>query len=218
MPSDTLVLPLAEHLLAPAGRRRPRAARHRRATRSGRGSVIALTSVAGVAVIVIAVALTGGHPRFHRADGVLRRTSHPRCRRLILVGRAQTGGARQVVDGTGTARPTPSAAVTGSASVSPSATTAPDTLCREFYQPSSPPGSATGGRRGSSSSNWPLGRAVLTRSSTYCLRVLGSSWFRDQRPYPAPSFGGYSGGPGDRGGGHPDAPATRAREAQAPGT
>ena len=196
VPADTLILPLAEHLLPPADRRPTRAARHRRrATRRAHGPVIALTSVAAVAVIVIAVALTGaipgsigqmmsfgGHPASHAA------ASSPSA--------AQTGSPRQSLDGTGTARPTPSASVSSSASVSPSATTAPDTLCREFFEPP---------RHRNRTTARVLFQQLAKRAGgpdkvfTYCLRILGSSWFKIQRQYPDNSFGGYPGGPGDRG-------------------
>ena len=200
--ADTLVLPLAEHLLPSADHRPPRVARHRRrrANRSGRGSVIALTSVAAVAVIAIAVALTGAIPG--SIGQMMSFRGHPTHAAASSTSAAETGSPRQSLDGTGTARPTPSAAVTGTPSVSPSATTAPDTLCREFYQAFEP------SRERNRATARVLFQQLAKRAGgpdkvfTYCFRILGSSWFKAQRPHPAPSFSGYPGGPGDRGHGY----------------
>jgi hypothetical protein len=203
VPADTLVLPLGEHLLPPPDRRPPRAARHRRrrATRSARGSAIALTSVAAVAVIAIAVALTGAIPG--SIGQVMSFGGHPSQAAASSSSAARTESPRQSLDGNGTARPTASATVTGNPSVSPSASTTPDTLCREFY------GSFEPSRHRNRATARTLFQQLASRAGgpdkvfTYCFRILGSSWFKAQRPYPAISFGGYLGGPGDRGRGHP---------------
>jgi len=198
---DTLVLPLAEHLLPPADRRPPRAARHRRrrGTWAGRRSAIAVTSVATVAVVVIAVGVAGALPG--SIGQLLSVGSHPTSAAASSAASSTAPTRRSVgsLYGSGAVHPTPSAAVTGTATVSPSATTAASTLCREFYQPS-----------------WQLSqtarRALFTELSQlaggpdkvggYCFHYL-SAWDKTQRVYPPPPFGGVPGGPGD--GGNPGA-------------
>jgi hypothetical protein len=201
---DTLVLPLAEHLLPPADRRAPRMTRRRnrrRASWGGRRSAIALASVAAVAVIVIAVAVTGAIPGSigHMMSFGSHPTSAPSS--AAPTGRTPpslegTGGASHPTPNaavTGAPSVTPSAAVTGAPSVSPSATTGPGTLCREFYE--------SFGQRNSAARRVLLFKELTQLAGgrdkvlSYCFHYL-SSWDKTQRPYPAPSFGGYPGVPG----------------------
>jgi hypothetical protein len=197
---NTLVLPPAEHLLSRASRRPPRAARHRRrrAIWDGHRPAIALTSIGVVAVVVIAVAVTGAIP-----DSIGQMTSfgsHPTSGASSAAG---TGRARGSLDGTGHAsHPTPSPVVTSAPSVSPSATTSPGTICREFFEPSA--------------QDWAERSALFgelvrlaggpDKVDAYCFLYL-NSWAKGQRTYPAPPAGayGYPGGPADRGSGNPGA-------------
>jgi hypothetical protein len=205
---DTLVLPLAEHLLAPADRPAPRMARHRhrrRASWDGRRSAIALTSVAAVAVI--AVAVTGAIPGSigHRVSFGSHRTSAATSAtpaRQTPGSLEGTGGASHPIPSaavTGTPSVSPSAAVAGAPSVSPSPTTAPGALCRELFGPSA-------------QQNREKRRTLLEDLSrlaggpgnvfNYCFRYLNPlSGVKGQRTFPTPPAGGYShpGGPGDSG-------------------
>ncbi len=150
-----------------------------------------------MAVIVIAVGLTGAIPG--SIGRMMSFGGHSTHAAASASPAARTESPQQSLDGTGSAGPTPSAAVTGNASVSPSATTTSDTLCRELYESFDP-----------SRQRNPTGRALFQQLSKlaggpdqvfiYCFRILGPSWFKAQRPYPAFPHGGYPGGPGDRGG------------------
>jgi hypothetical protein len=205
--ADTLILPPAilppailqpaERLLSPADRRPPRAARHRRrrANWGGRRPAIALTSVAAMAVIVIAVAVTGGLPGSIGQVGAF--GGHPTS---AASSPARTGRTPGSLEGTGVGHPAPAAPMSRAAvpaSVGPSTTTSPTTLCRELFEPS--------GRQ-----NRTVWRAVFSQLTQlaggrhnvlgYCFRYLSSDFARvprSQAPFP---FGGAPGGPGDRGG------------------
>ncbi len=191
---DTLVLPLGEHLLPPADRRRPRPARHRHrrsASRGGRRSAIALTSVAAVAAAVVTVAVTGAIP------GSIGQTmsfgGHPAS---AASSAAATGRAPGSLEGSGASHPTRSAPVAGAASVSPSATTAQSTLCREFYESF---GQQNGAAPRALIKELTQLAGVRNKVSSYCFHYL-ISWDKTQRLYPAPpSFGGLPGAPGARG-------------------
>jgi hypothetical protein len=214
---DTLVLPLAgylpaadrrppraawqsaEYLLSPADRRPPRAARHRRRRHLSWGehrSAIALTSIGAVAVIVIAVAVTGAIPG--SIGQMVSFGAHPTS---AASSTARTGRTPSSLEGTGHAsRPTPSPKVTSAPSVSPSATTAPGTLCREFYE-------SFGQQNRAAALFNELTQLAGGRDKVfiYCFHYL-SSWDKTQRPYPGPSLGGYpgvSGGSGNPGTGDP---------------
>jgi hypothetical protein len=216
---DTLVLPPGEYLLPPvdrrldhrrprsarqsaerlparADRRRPRTARHRRrrATWDGRRSAIAWTSVGVVAVIVIAVAVTGAIPgsigQMMSIDG------HPTS---AASSPAPSRPAPGSLDGNGhVSHPTPSAPVTGTPSVTPSATTSPGALCREFL--------ASLWQKNGTARRDLLGELIqqaggLDKVRGYC----STFWTKEPRTYPTPPPGGYPAGPGDRGRGYPGA-------------
>jgi hypothetical protein len=194
---DTLVLPPAEHLLSRAGRRPPRAARHRRrrAMLDGHRSAIALTSIGVVAVIVIAVAVTGAIPG--SIGQMTSFGSHPTSAAPSAAG---SGPARSSLDGTGHAsHPIARPAVTGAPTVSPSATRSPATLCREFFGPSAQDSAERSALLGE------LARLAggPDKVGTYCFPYL-SFWAKGQRTYPTLPAGvhGYPGGPGDSGSGN----------------
>jgi len=196
--ADTLILPPAigpaERLLTPADRRTPR---HRR-RRGGGGwgghrSVIALTSVAAAAVIVIAVAVTGGLP------GSVGQTfgGHPTGAAASSAG---TGRTQNSLEGTGVSHPTPPAAVSSAgsapASVSPSAATSPTTFCRELFEPLGRQNRTMWGALLRQLTQLAGGRDKIR---SYCFRYLSSDFAQAPGSYPAFPFGGYPGGPGDRG-------------------
>lgn len=206
--ADTLILPPAEHLLSPADRRPPRAARHRRrrANWDRRRSAIALTSVSAVAVAVIAVAVTGGLP--DSFGHVVSLGGSPTSAAASSAGTGQTPGS---LEGTGVRHPTPTSAAHRAsparaavpapvvpASVGPSSTTGPTTLCRELLEPSGQQNRMTLQAVLGQLSQLAGGRHKILR---YCFRYLSSYFAKDPRSYPMFSFGGAPGGPGDRGSG-----------------
>lgn len=207
--ADTLILPPGQHLLSPADRRPPRAARHRRRRRranwDGRKSAIALTSVAVVAVVVIAVAVTGGLP--DSIGHVVSFGGSPTSAAASSAGTGQTSGS---LEGTGVRHPTSTsaahrasparAAVPASAvpaSVGPSSTTGPTTLCRELFEPSGQQNRMPWQAVLRQLTQLAGGRHKILR---YCFRYLSSYFAKDPRSYPMFSFGA-PGGPGDTGSG-----------------
>jgi hypothetical protein len=206
--ADTLILPPADRRLSPAGRRPPRAARHRRrrANWDGRRSAIALTSVAAVAVVVIAVAVSGGLP--DSIGHVVSFGGSPTSTAASSTGTGQTPGS---LEGTGVKRPTPTSAAQRAsaaraevpasavpASVGPSSTTGPATLCRELFEPSGQQNRMTWQAVLRQLTQLAGGRHKILR---YCFRYLSSYFAKDPRSYPMFSFDGAPGGPGDRGSG-----------------
>jgi hypothetical protein len=197
----TLVLPAADSLLRPGDRRRPSAARRRRRRRAfwggRRAAAIALTSVAAVAVIVIAVAITGAIPG--SIGKMMSFGSHPTKAASSAVPTGRTPGS---LDGSATAsHPTPTAPAAGTPSVSPSATTGSSTLCRELFEPSAQQNRTTWLSLVTQVSQLAGGQ---NKVFGYCFRYLSPLSGGDgQRTYPIPPVGGYPGGPGDRGSGYP---------------
>jgi hypothetical protein len=212
---DTLVLPPAEYLLPPADRRRPRAAgqpagrlllradrrrpraarhRRRRSTWDGRRAAIAWTSVGVVAVIVIAVAVTGAIPG--SIGQMMSFGGHPTSAASSPAPNRPAPGS---LDGNGRAsHPTPSPPVTGTPVVSPSATTSRGTLCREFLQ--------SLWQRNATA--WRALFKELTQLAGSPDKVPGycsSFWANEPRMYPTPPAGGLPAGPGGRERGYPGA-------------
>jgi hypothetical protein len=205
----TLVLP-------PVDRRRPRTARHRRrrATWEAHRSAIAITGVAAVALIVIAVAMAGAIPG--SIGQMMSLGGHPTSAGSPA---AKSGRTPVSLEGTGASTPTPSPEVTGTgtatsaaasiatgtATVGPRVTSGPGTLCRELFERSVQQSRTT----------WLALFAELSRMAGgryqvfgYCLRNLGSSYSaKAQWPSSMPSLGafpsGFPSGPAARGNGNP---------------
>ena len=201
----TLVLPLAEHLLAvtdgrPARGRRPRH-RRRAAVKGGHRSVIALTSVAAAAVVVIAVAVSGALPGSF--GQIMTSSGHHASSSASATAKAGQvlGGS---LDGTGRARPSPSVTVTATPTSQPSVTP-PVTICRAWI--------AAIRQRDRKDEHALFSQLIPLAGGQdnvwgYCNQVLRASGDKGQ-PYPAPSYisgghpGGRGGDPGRPGAGYP---------------